>query len=463
MTVINMRIEGPETARSEPLGRLRLLVALDALLVEGSVGRAGARLGLGAPAMSRLLAQLREHYGDPLLVRTGRGMAPTPLAEGLRQRVRALATEAEALLSCDPGEPLVTAPPLGFRPDVALPETPRPEDLSRRLAAIGGDAAPARRLARHIAMVGGGTGRSRPLTPEEAEDAFATVLGGEAHPVQIGALMLALQQRPVTAGVLAGLVRAARAGAGAPPPGGGRADLDWPAYLSPRVGAAPWFLHAARLVAQAGYRVLVHGQSGGIAEMAARHAGLPVAGSADEAKGVLGNARLAFVPLEAFAPQMQRLFGIYRLLEMRSVVHLVAPLLNPCGAPASVLGVSGLSCRGLHLDTAALLGWPRMTVAARSRDVAQIVPFRASELLRMTGGAVETIPVPPVPEPRPEPRVGMTRLEYWQAVWNGAARDARAEEIILWTTAAALLTLDPRVVDLATARDMAGVLWRGRG
>src|SRR5690606_2550813 len=204
--------------------------------------------------------------------------------------------------------------------------------------------------------------------------------GGEAHPVQIGALLLALQQRPVAAGELAGLVGAARAAAGAPAPGAGWADLDWPAYLSPRVGSSPWFLHAARLMAQAGYRVLVHGQSGGVAEAAARYAGLPIAWSGIEADRRLRNARLAFLPLEAFAPQMQRLFGVYRLLEMRSVVHLVAPLLNPAGAPASVLGVSELASRRLHLDAAVLLGWDRMSVAARSRDVAHVVPFRATEL-----------------------------------------------------------------------------------
>jgi DNA-binding transcriptional LysR family regulator len=78
---------------------LNLLAALDALLQEGSVAGAAARLGLTAPAVSRALARLRAATGDPLLVRAGRGLVPTPHARALRERVRAAAAEARALLA----------------------------------------------------------------------------------------------------------------------------------------------------------------------------------------------------------------------------------------------------------------------------------------------------------------------------------------------------------------------------
>src|SRR6478609_2611943 len=57
-----------------------LLVTLDVLLAEGSVARAAQRLRLSPSAMSRALARLRETTGDPLLVRAGRGLVPTPRA-----------------------------------------------------------------------------------------------------------------------------------------------------------------------------------------------------------------------------------------------------------------------------------------------------------------------------------------------------------------------------------------------
>jgi DNA-binding transcriptional LysR family regulator len=77
---------------------LNLRVTLDVLLVEGSVARAARRLRLSPSAMSRALARLRETTGDPLLVRAGRGLVPTPRALELRGRVGQLVQDAQAVL-----------------------------------------------------------------------------------------------------------------------------------------------------------------------------------------------------------------------------------------------------------------------------------------------------------------------------------------------------------------------------
>lgn len=77
---------------------LNLLVTLDVLLTQGSVARAAQQLRLSPSAMSRALARLRETTGDPLLVRAGRGLVPTPRALALRGRVGQLVQEAEAVL-----------------------------------------------------------------------------------------------------------------------------------------------------------------------------------------------------------------------------------------------------------------------------------------------------------------------------------------------------------------------------
>lgn len=77
---------------------LNLLPALDALLAESSVAGAARKLGLSASAMSRTLARLRAATGDPLLVRAGRRLVPTPRAAELRERVRNLTLETRAVL-----------------------------------------------------------------------------------------------------------------------------------------------------------------------------------------------------------------------------------------------------------------------------------------------------------------------------------------------------------------------------
>ena len=77
---------------------LNLLITLDVLLDEGSVARAARRLHLSPSAMSRALARLRDTTGDPLLVRAGRGLVPTPRALELRGKVHGLVQDVEAVL-----------------------------------------------------------------------------------------------------------------------------------------------------------------------------------------------------------------------------------------------------------------------------------------------------------------------------------------------------------------------------
>jgi DNA-binding transcriptional LysR family regulator len=78
---------------------LNLLVALDALLAEGSVLGAARRLGLSPSAMSRTLTRLRSATGDPLLVRAGRGLVPTPRAAELCDQVHELTRDVRKVLS----------------------------------------------------------------------------------------------------------------------------------------------------------------------------------------------------------------------------------------------------------------------------------------------------------------------------------------------------------------------------
>ncbi|MFD9789769.1 LysR family transcriptional regulator [Streptomyces sp. NPDC059070] len=79
-----------------------LAVALDALLTEQSVTRAAARLRTSPAAMSRTLARLRRTLQDPLLVRAGQRMVPTPRALALREEAAAVVHRLGSLLS--PGE-----------------------------------------------------------------------------------------------------------------------------------------------------------------------------------------------------------------------------------------------------------------------------------------------------------------------------------------------------------------------
>ena len=77
---------------------LNLLVALDVLLQERHVTRAGERLGLSQPGISRVLERLRAAFDDPLLVRAGATMVPTPRALALAGPLREVLADTAALV-----------------------------------------------------------------------------------------------------------------------------------------------------------------------------------------------------------------------------------------------------------------------------------------------------------------------------------------------------------------------------
>ena len=83
---------------------LNQLICLQALLRERSVSKVAAQVHLGQSSVSWILAQLRAHFGDQLLVRAGRQFVLTPFAETLVEPVGELLAQAQALTARGPGD-----------------------------------------------------------------------------------------------------------------------------------------------------------------------------------------------------------------------------------------------------------------------------------------------------------------------------------------------------------------------
>jgi DNA-binding transcriptional LysR family regulator len=84
---------------------LNLLAVLDALLDERNVTRAAARLGYTQPTISGMLRRLRDLFGDPLFVRTQRGLLPTPRAQALAVSLKQLLADSQRLVARDAFNP----------------------------------------------------------------------------------------------------------------------------------------------------------------------------------------------------------------------------------------------------------------------------------------------------------------------------------------------------------------------
>lgn len=217
----------------------------------------------------------------------------------------------------------------------------------------------------HVQTLARGPGRSRSLTREEAADAMTVMLSGRAAPEAVGALLMLLRMKGETAAEIAGLAAAAqRAVTGLAPAGRPLVDLDWPSYAAGRTRGKPWFLLSARLVAQAGHRVLLHGWNGQD-EALRTHlagAGIPSVGTVTALEPTLARGPIAYMPLEGLLPELWSLLQLRNVLGLRSCINTVCRMLNPARAEASVQGVFHPSYRLLQADAAALLGWQRLCV-----------------------------------------------------------------------------------------------------
>jgi len=87
---------------------LNLLLMLDVVLAERSVARAARRLHVTPSAVSNALARLRAALDDPLLVRSGRGVVPTPRAAALAPALGRALRDLDQAVHGDAFDPATT-------------------------------------------------------------------------------------------------------------------------------------------------------------------------------------------------------------------------------------------------------------------------------------------------------------------------------------------------------------------
>lgn len=310
-------------------------------------------------------------------------------------------------------------------------------------------------LAPYVRILGRGPGRSRSLTLEEAQEAMALMLRGDAAPEAVGALLMLLRMKGETPEEIAGFARAACATLPPLP----RPDLDWPSYAAGRTRGLPWFLLSARLVARAGHSVLMHGFNGSDGAVRAGLAPAEIATVTDlaQCEQMLDTHGIAYLPLETLSPQLFALLRLREELGLRSCVNTVCRMFNPGGAAASVQGVFHPSYRGLQTEAAQHLGLKSQTVIKGGggefeRHVAkEIATFGLRDGTAWHGVA------PALCDETRRLDDGDTDPAHLAALWAGEREDAFATAIVIGTATLALETLGH-----ARAEDLAHSLWNGR-
>ncbi len=301
-------------------------------------------------------------------------------------------------------------------------------------------------LAPYVRIVARGQGRARALTLDEAHEAMALILSGDAAPEAVGALLMVLRLRGEEPQEIAGFTAALRAhvsGKIAP------ADLDWPSYAAGRSRGAPLFLLAARLVAQAGYRVSLHGWNSHQSAGASLREVLSLAGPG-----------VSYTPLETLSPRAFALLGLRDTFGLRSCVNTVLRMWNPSQAPATVQGVFHPSYRSLQARAAELLGQSDLSIIKGGGGEFERHPSKEAVVFGLRDGAHRQVSAAPLVDETRRLHDG-TDLPDLAALWHGTQQDPFSEATITGTAAIALWTVKAAPT-LAQADEMAAALWADR-
>ena len=304
-------------------------------------------------------------------------------------------------------------------------------------------------LATYVRIVAQGKGRARSLTCDEADAAMSLILSGDAVPEAVGALLMVLRLRGDTDEEIARFTRSLRRSVNATLQ---PSDLDWPCYAAGRTRGAPLFLLAAKLVANAGYVVSMHGWNSHQSTAADLRQAMGVT-------GIIGGG-LHYASLDTLSPAAFDLLNLRDTFGLRSCINTVLRMWNPSSAAASVQGVFHPSYRGLQSRAAALLGDQNLTVIKGGGGEFERNPSKDAALFGLRQGVDLNASAPAILDDArrlhdPDDLIDLGSL------WAGEIDNAFGASTVIGTAALALWTLGDGPT-VASCEAKATSLWENR-
>lgn len=316
--------------------------------------------------------------------------------------------------------------------------------------------------AHHVRTLGRGKRARRSLEREEARQVFTGLLNGELTDSQTGALLMLLRVKEETPEELAGFIEATRDWIeqrhGALP----AVDLDWPSY-SGKKKHHPWYLLAARLLADSGVRILMHGGPPHTPHRLYTHdvldaVGITPAGNPEELATLLERDTIAYLPLDAFCPALADALMLRFELGLRSPVNSVVRGLNPARAPVSVQTIFHPAYLDLHRDAGKLLGDPRLLLFKGEGGEVEIRPDAQTRGMTSTPEASQDWVWPAALARQTPP--GTAEPQALTRLWRDDDDEYGRQAVI--QTVAVLLRGLGRAEDDESAREQAETLWNAR-
>jgi len=313
-----------------------------------------------------------------------------------------------------------------------------------------------------IRALGKGKNGTRPLTLAESQTAMKMIMAGEVEPVQLGAFLMLMRVKEETREELAGFILGVQESLAVPSTI--QVDLDWSSYAGKR-RHLPWFLLATLLLAENGIKVFMHGESGHTSgriytQSVLRYFNLTDAKNFDEVKQQIEQQNFCYMSLEYLSPKLHEIINLRSLMGLRSPVHTLARMINPCRAPYVMQGIFHPNYRQVHQEAALLIEQPHLAVfkgdggeSERDPDVECVVQsVHQGELLEEVWAPI--FPQRHVKEESMQP-------ERLLSLWRGELQDEYAEGAVYGTAAIALRLLG-KAGSVAEAQKMAFEMWQSR-
>lgn len=313
-------------------------------------------------------------------------------------------------------------------------------------------------FAQFVRILGKGKRGARSLTREEARQAMGMLLDEKVEEAQLGAFLMLLRHKEESPEELAGFTEALRERLQAPAL---QVDIDWPTYAGKK-RHLPWYLLAAKCLANNGIRIFMHG---GGAHTAGRLYTEQLLGLLDiplcrdwQATGTALDAKgLAFMPLVDWAPQLQRMIDLRNTLGLRSPIHSLARILNPLGASCGLQSIFHPGYQVVHRDASGLLGDRAIVIKGDGGEI-EVNPDSPSHLYGTDGGQSWDEEWPMLSAQR-HVKPAALEPQHLLAFWRGESQDSYGQMALISTMALALRGLGE---DRDSAFAKAQTFWANR-
>jgi anthranilate phosphoribosyltransferase len=301
----------------------------------------------------------------------------------------------------------------------------------------------------YIKLTGRGEKGRRPLTQKEAYDALSSYLRGEAELLQLAVLLMLQRVRCETDEEAAGYINALRECID-PQWKTIQADIDWPCFAGKK-RQPPWLILAAKVLAEQGKRIVLHGYNAVDAikyqvETACPILGIKIAHSPEEAKQYLEQSNICYLPLESYCSELLPLLDLRAKVGLRTPLNTVARSLNPTQAPYAIHGVFHKGYEKLHAKAALLTAETNMIAFKGEGGESEINPRVSTDICGVqTVDGKTTYTEQEWPTFLNETSGAHTEVsaEYLQKVWLGDIEDNYGDAAVICTMAVVLQQFEP--------------------